>query len=73
MGIRGAFYTEILYLRGHFCGCLCVHSRVHFREHFHERVRGSNFAVRVLCVFLALCHMLDGILKRSMTEMQTRL
>ena len=26
-------------------------SRVHFRGHFHDRVRGSNFAVRVLCAF----------------------
>ena len=25
---------------------------MHFREHFRERVRGSNFAVRVLCAFL---------------------
>ena len=47
-----AFYTEILNFRGDFRGHLRVHSRVHFREHFAERVRGSNFAVRVLCAFL---------------------
>ena len=47
-----AVSPEILNLRGHFRGYLRVHTRVHFCEHFRERVRGSNFAVRVLCAFL---------------------
>ena len=29
----------------------------HFREHFRERVRGSDFAVRVLCAFLSITRM----------------
>ena len=41
-----------LNFRGRFCG---HHSSVHFREHFRERVRGLNFAVRVLCAFLIHC------------------
>ena len=51
-GPSGAFYTDSLNLRVHFRGHLRVHSRAHFREHFLERVRGSNFAVRVLCARL---------------------
>ena len=45
---------ESVNLRGHFRGHLRVHSRVHFREHFRERVRGSNFAVCVLCASLII-------------------
>ena len=44
----GAFETENVNLRGHFRGHLRVHSRVRCRE----RVRGSHFAVRMLCAFL---------------------
>ena len=29
-----------------------IHSCVHFREYFRERVGGSNFAVRMLCAVL---------------------
>ena len=47
-----ALHRKSLNLRGHFRGHLRVHSRGHFREHFCERVRGSNFAVRVLCALL---------------------
>ena len=31
-----------------------------FREHFHQRVRGSNFAVRVLCAFPRFCGLCLG-------------
>ena len=43
-GPCGAFDTESLNLRRHFCR----HLRVHSREHFLERIRGSSFAVHLL-------------------------
>ena len=49
----GHFTTKFLNFRGHFRGHLRVHSRVHFPDHFRKRIRGSNFAVRVLCAFLS--------------------
>ena len=52
-GPSGAFHTENLNLRGDFRGHLRIRSRVHFHDHSRERVRGSNFAVRVLCAFLS--------------------
>ena len=52
-----------------------VHYYVHFREHFCERVRGSNFAVRVLCAvlidFLEVALVLkfpDGILPKQTSK-----
>ena len=47
-----ALHRRSLNHRRHFRGHLRVHSRGHFREHFRESVRGSNFAVRVLCALL---------------------
>ena len=46
-------HRQSLSLRGHFRRHLLVHSCAYFREHFHERVRRSDFAVRVLCAFLS--------------------
>ena len=61
--LKCVLHRQSLSLRGHFRGHLRVHSCVHFREHFRKRVRGSNFAVRVLCACLILEGFLEGACK----------
>ena len=64
---RGSLRGDPVVLSLHVYGHLHVHSRVHFREHFRARVRGSHFAIRVLCAFVEI-HRLYELRREGLLE-----